>query len=93
MQMRSRNPSRLAYQPDLLSPLHCVTNGHECLTQVEVRSDDPCAVIDVNHVAGEKKIVDERNHASISRSHWLPNGSSEIDTEVARGKRSIEQPA
>ena len=60
---------------------------------MEVRGDYSRAVVYVNHVAGQEEIVDERDDTAIGRAYRLTDRASEIDAEVSRGERAVEQPA
>ena len=88
--MRASDASRLPHQPDFLSPLHGVANRDEGFAQVKVRRDDSGAVIDVDHIARQKEIVDERNNATISCAYRLPYSAPEVHAEMARGERTVE---
>lgn len=90
MQMRASNASRISHQPDFLSPLHGVANCDERLAQVKVRRDDSGAVIDIDHIARQKEIVDERNNATISCAYRLPYSAPEVHAEMARSERAVE---
>src|ERR1051325_2502604 len=88
--MRSRDPSRCADEPDLLTALHGVTGGNEGLAHVEVARDHTDAMVDVHHVAGEKELVDQRDDAAIRRPDRLTNGAAKIDAEVATRELAVE---
>jgi hypothetical protein len=57
---------------------------------MEIRGDQAAPVIDVDDVAGEKKVVYQRDYAPIGRAHRLTDGSAEIDTQMAAGNLSVE---
>jgi hypothetical protein len=60
---------------------------------MEIRGDQTAAVIDVDHVSGEKEVIYQRDYTPICGAHRLTDGSTEIDTEVATGQPSIENSA
>ena len=78
-------------QANHLSSLHRVAGCHEKLAQVEIRSDDSAAVVDVDDVSREKEVVDERNHPAIRSAHRLADRAPEINAEVTRGERAVEE--
>jgi len=88
--MRASNASRISHQPDFLSPLYGVANSDEGFAQVKVRCDDSGAVIDVDHIARQKEIVDERDDAPISCAYRLSYSAPEINAEMARSERTVE---
>jgi hypothetical protein len=60
---------------------------------MEVRRYQPSAVIDVHHVASQKKIRDQRHYSAIRRSNRLSDPTPKVDAEVAAGELAIEQAA
>jgi hypothetical protein len=58
---------------------------------VEIRRDQPAAVIDVDDVAGEKEVVHQRDHAAIGGAHRFTYRPAEINTKVPAGHPPIEQ--
>jgi hypothetical protein len=76
--------TRTPDQANHLSPLNGVAACHERFAHMEIRGDDPAAVIYVDHVSREKKVVDERNHPAIRRANRLADRAAEIDAEVTR---------
>src|SRR6266581_3302870 len=80
VQMRSRHAPGVSDQSNDLTALHSVADGDQRLAQMEVRRDDATAVIDVDDVAGEKKVVDEADYSAIRCPHRLANGATEVDT-------------
>jgi hypothetical protein len=77
-------------EPDLLSSLYSIAHGHECLAEVEIRGHDASSVIDVDDIAGQEEVVDERDDSAVRSIHRLTDGSPEIDTEVAARQVAIE---
>jgi hypothetical protein len=93
VQVRTSDASRISHQSDFLSPLHGVANCDERFAQVKVRRDDSGAVIDVDHIARQKEIVDERNYATISCAYRLPYSAPEVHAEMPRSESAVEQAA
>ena len=91
MEVGSRHSAGRSDQADNLSAGYSVPRRHEWLAEVEIRGDQPAAVIDVDDVAGEKEVVHQRDDAAIGSAHGLANGSAEINTKVAAGHLSVEQ--
>ena len=89
--MRTGHAAGRTDESDLLSPLNGVTDCDKRFAEMEVASDDSGAVIDVNDVACQKKVVDERNDATVRGIHRLPYGAPEIDAEVAAGHVAVEE--
>jgi metallophosphoesterase superfamily enzyme len=58
---------------------------------VEIRGNQAAAVIDVDDIAGEKEVVDQRDDTAIGGAHGLAHRSAEINAEVATGHPSVEQ--
>src|SRR5438132_680063 len=92
VEMRTCYASRVTNKSDQLTSLHDVANRDERFAKVKICGDDSAAVIDVDHVTGEKKVVDECNHSAVRRTHRLSNRSPEIDTEMSCGHLTVEQP-
>src|SRR5438105_8294200 len=91
MQVRTRHTPGISDQSDDLTALHSVANSHQRLAQVEVRRDNATAVIDVDDVAGEEKVVDERDYSTVCCAYRLADGAAEVDAEVAGGEAAVEQ--
>jgi len=91
MQMRTGYTSGGTDESDLLPPLHGVANCDERLAEMEIAGYDTGTMVDVNDVAGQKEIVDERNHTAIGGIHRLAYRSPEIDAEVATGHLTVEE--
>ena len=90
MEVRAGHPSGRSDKSDLLSPHDRVADRHERLAEVEVRGDDSAAVVNVNDVAGEKEVVDERDDAAVRRAHRLSDRATKIDAEVTAGHAAVE---
>ena len=93
MEVRSGDAPSRSYQSDALSPRYRIANGHERLAEVEVCSDDSTTVVDVNHIAREKEIVDQCNDSAVRCQHWFSNRATEIDAEVTTGHAAVEDAA
>ena len=91
MEVRASHSSCRSDEPDLLSSLYGIAYRHKCLAEVEVSSNDSSAVIDVNDIAGQEKVVDERDDTAVRRIHRLADGAPKIDAEVAAGHVAVEQ--
>ena len=93
MQMRSGHSPCRSYEPNPLSPPHCVAHRHERFAEVKIRRDDSATVVDINHVAGEKEIVDECNNSAVRGEHRLSDRATEIDAKVTAGDPAVEDAA
>jgi len=93
MQVRSGHSPRRSDESDPLSSRDRVAYRHERLAEVKIRSDNSTTVIDVNHIAGEKEIVDESNDSAVRCEHRLSDGATEIDAEVTTGYAAVEDAA
>ncbi len=93
MQVRSGHSPRRSDESDALSSRDRVAYRHERLAEMKVRGDDSTTVVDVNHIAGKKKIVDESNDSTIRREHRLSDRATEIDAEVTTGYAAVEDAA
>jgi hypothetical protein len=91
MQVRPGHAAGRPDQADNLSAGDGVPCGHECLAEVEVRGDQTAAVIDVDDIAREKEVVDQRDDAAIGSPDGLAYRSAEINTEMAARHPSVEQ--
>jgi len=91
MQVRAGDATCTPDQPNHLPSLHGVAGRYERLAHVEIRGDDPAAVIDVDHIPREKEVVDERNHPAIRRANRLADRAAEINAEVARRECAVEK--
>src|ERR1700694_2761136 len=89
--MRTRHPPGGADQTDYLPAGDSVPHRHKCLAEVEIRGDETTAVIDVDNVAGEKEVVDERDNPAIGGAHGLAYRSAKINTQVATRHPAVEQ--
>lgn len=90
MEVRAGHSSCGPNESDLLSPLYGIPHCDEWFAEVEIRGHDASAVIDVNDIAGQEEVVDERDDAAVGSVHRLPHGPAKIDTEVAAGQVAIE---
>ena len=90
MEMWAGYPPGRADKSDLLSSHDRVAYRNEWFAEVKIRRNHSAAVVDVDNVAGEEEIVDQRNDSAISGAHRLPNRTPEIDTEVAAGHAAVE---
>jgi hypothetical protein len=88
--MRTRYPSGITDESDHLTALHGVPSRYKRFAEMKIRCDDSAAVIDVDHVTGEKKVVDECYHSAVRRTHRLSNRSPEIDPEMSCGHLTVE---
>jgi hypothetical protein len=93
MQMRTGNASGIPDQSNRLASLHRLARRNERFAEVKIRRNNAASVIDVDDIAGEKEVVDERHHATIGRAHRISNRSAKIDAEVSRRYLPIEQAA
>ena len=89
--MRAGYAPGRADEADLLPPLDGVANSDERFAEMEIAGYDPSSMVDVNDVAGQKEIVDERNYAAIRGIHRLAYRSPEIDAEVTTGHLTVEE--
>jgi hypothetical protein len=56
--MRACDSSRVSDQPDNLSALHRFADVNQRSAHVKVRGDDSAAVVDIDHVSCQEKVVD-----------------------------------
>jgi hypothetical protein len=91
--MRPCHSSSCTHQTDLLSALYRITCRDERLAQMEVTCHDTSTMIDVNHIAGEKELIDKGNYSAICRSYWFACGTAKIDAEVPACQGAVEHPA
>ena len=90
--MRPRGTAGIAHQSDDLPAPHGVTDSDQSFAQMKIRCDDATTVIDVDDVAGEKKVVDEHDDSAIGNPHRLSDATAKIDPKVTRGQSSVEGP-
>ena len=90
MEVRAGHSSCGSNEPDLLSSLYSIAHGHECLAEMEIRGHDASSVIDVDDIAGQEEVVDQRDDSAVGSIHRLTDRSTEIDAEVAAGQVAIE---
>jgi hypothetical protein len=93
MQVRAGYSPRRSDQSDLLPPRDRVAHCHERFTEMEISGDDSTTVIDVDDIASQKEIVDERNDTAVGGAHWVSDRPSEIDAKVAAGHAAVEETA
>src|SRR5438128_366033 len=70
-------------ETDLLAARHRVAHGHERLAHMEVAGDDTAAMIDVDHVPGEKELRDERDDTAVRGVNGLAGLPSVVDAQVS----------
>ena len=80
--MWTGDTSRISHQPDHLCALHGITKRNEWFAEMEIGGNYSAAVVDVNHVAGQKEVVDEDDHPAIGRAHRLADSAPEVDAQV-----------
>jgi len=90
VEMRPGDASGISHLSDHLTPLHGFPLLDERFAQVKVRRDHSAAVIDVDHVAGEKKVIYQRYDTAVGSADGLADRPAEIDTEVTRGELAVE---
>ena len=93
MQVWTGHATGISHQSNHLTTLYRIADGYQRLAQMKVRGDDSASVIDVDDIAGEKKVVDERNHSTIGCTDRLADRTAEIDAEVTSRELAVEQPA
>ena len=93
MQVRSGHSPCRTDESNPLSSRDRVAYRHERLAEMKIRGDDSTAVVDVNHIAGEKEIVDESNDSPVRCEHGLSECATEIDAEVTTGYPTVEDAA
>src|SRR5687768_3218497 len=69
MQMGSGDAPGRAHQADLLAGGYRVPSRNILAAQMEVAADQPLAVIDVDHAAGEVEGIDQCDDAARSSAH------------------------
>jgi hypothetical protein len=84
MKVWPRNSACCTDEPNFLSAGDRVSFRYQRATQMKVPGDDSIAVIDVNHVPGEKESVYKSNDSTIGCHDRRSSGSTKIHTQVSR---------
>jgi hypothetical protein len=82
VQVRPGHAAAGADAPDRLPGRHGVAHGHVLPAQVEVRAHETLAVIEVDHVARQVELLDQRDDASRGGVHGGTDGAGEVDARV-----------
>ncbi len=93
MQVWSGHSPCSSDESDLLSPRDRVAHCHERFAEMEISGDDSTAVIDVDDIASQKEIVDERNDAAVRSAYWVSDRAAEIDAKVTAGHAAVKETA
>src|SRR5687768_13602028 len=90
--MGSCNTSTRSHFADLLAFLDCVAFSYERTAEMKVTSDDPRAVIDVDDLAGQKEIIDERHDTAIRGAYRRSDRAREIHSKMSAREGAVEHP-